>query len=306
MAEGDIFKAVPPNTAASKREALAALARGGTSARDAYMQSIEAQKADQSGVMRDILDRATAINAPEAGEQLAAEAAPGMDRRGQALLGARSSTASTLDAIAAANRAYMDQVSAATPIVEARARQALAERRAREAEELTPGKLISQLGGLEVLRSIAEARNAGDTRYEYGAAQDNRFDEKTGKMTNKPAAPGTFNFRGDLVPRNATMGETATDVAEEVGLGKQYGPALTPPTTAPKKLTQGAHRADVVRRVQEHASPATAEEFELTIGAAKNLGEALTLVSALDDEELKSRGVSRDVLRRWVTDYFGA
>lgn len=300
---GDLFDAAAAQNTASQREALAALATGGSKARDAYLAAQQAQTADKASVMRDILDRSTQIGAPEAGALHQAQAAPRMDLRATALAGSSTSNQALLGSLAAANKNYFDQVAAAMPIVRERSLMERDARAAKEAEEQAGiAAILKQLGGVGMAQGFAET---------YQGTQ--RFEPQ---VEVPGAKPGTFNFNGVLKPREATRDESAEEFGEQVGLPPGAGRALIGPAKAEPKPTQTAHRADVTKRVAQHASANTYDTFldvitgrpktETTpaVPAATSYAAAMKRVNGLTDEQLKAVGVSKDVLVRWLTDYF--
>jgi hypothetical protein len=300
MAEGDIFGAVPANTESTKRAALAALARGGTQAKDAYLAGLKAQQDDKGAILRDILDRATALNAPEAAASMQATAAPALDRRAAALTSARGSSADLFAALDAAHRNYFDEVNAATPIVQARAQQALADAAAKKAE--TDGgiaAILKELGGVGMAKGYAETYQ-GDPRF-VPQTQVVGADKNFAPVA---AKPGTFNFNGVLKPRTPTAQESADDFGNAVGLPPGAGRALLGAPRPAAKPTQAAHRADVLGRVAQHASPGTADAVQRTLAISKSLADALTNIADTSDADLKKNGVSRAALTQWVRDYY--
>ena len=279
-----IFDAAEAQNTATQREALAALATGGSKARDAYLAAQQAQKADKAAVMRDIMDRSTQIAAPEAGVLHQAQAAPRMDLRATALAGSATSNQNLLGTLAAANKNYFDQVAAAIPIVKQRALIERDERAAKAQQEMTPGKIISALGGQTV---------AGKALEEAVGRQRGDFHER---------ARDVLTF-GLARRKDSTI---ANEIAEEAGLPTGYGAALLPKKPAAKKPSQGAYRTDVTRRVQQHASPPTAKAFNDIVAVSKNLPDALATLDASSDEELEEDygTLDRAALARWIADYY--
>ena len=299
----DDWAAADKTNTDAKRRALEALAKGGSDELRAFQRAQQALAADRQRTIQSAMEDAVAIRAEDAGAALQPIVEAPFDRRATYLKDQAASTAALGNIVGQANSNYFSQVAAAKPFLAAFAEA----QRQKRMEEEGMDDILRRLGGVGVVEGLitaqAQKRNPGDVRHEYGPAMDNRFDEKTGKMTNKPAAPGTFNFRGDLEPRNATMEETASDVAEELGLPKEFGPALLKEQKKAKP-TQAAHRISVIERVQRHASPGTVDAFERTVAKAGSLAKALDLLKETPEKDLRKNGVSPAVLRRWLTDYY--
>lgn len=329
----DIYEASKAQTTASQREALAALARGGTAERDAYLAAQRAQKGDQEQVYRQIMERATAIGAPAgAVTEMQAAAQPGFDRRAAALLGAKSSGETALGQISAAHSNYFDQVNAAVPLVKARsdeireanrikAEQEEADRKMRillqqmqleranldyetaaqraasaSGDDMTPGKIISRLGGRTV---------AGNVLRQAATEQAADFSERRGAN-----GPGS-------APRS--VGAIADEIGGRVGLPAGYGSTLLG-ITAPKEqrpsqmLTDANAQAELAARearlrlldtAKRAASKMTYFEFEkaVDVGEEGGMQAALDYVNGLKSDYLKRNGVSRTALLDWVRRY---
>lgn len=331
MTEG-IYGAAKENTAASKREALAALARGGTTERDAYLAAQESQTTDKARVLSEIMDRATRLGAGAAGAEMQAAAQPGFDRRSQALLGARSSAEGALGQITAANSNYFDQVDAAVPIIKARtdeineanrikaeqeaadreldfqikqlalmtaqenARGAAARASGASGKEMTPGKIIGALGGQTL---------AGNVIRQAATEQAGDFSERRGAN-----GPGS-------APRS--LGAIADEVGGRVGLPAGYGSSLVG-ITGPKPqrpsqvLTDANAQAELAARearlrlldtAKRAASKGTYFEFEkaVDVGEADGMQAAIDYVNGLKSDYLKRNGISRTALLDWVRRY---
>ena len=322
MTEG-IYGASEENTNASKREALAALARGGTAERDAFLASQEAARGDQSRVLQQIMDRATKLGAGGAGAEMAAAAQPGFDRRSQALLGAQGSAEAALGQITASNSNYFDQVNAAVPIVKARTDEIVAAAKAKAEQERLDRELELQIKQMALMAAEAKAR--GDSG---GGGVDELSDSE---LKNRLMGAAAVQRKTQpMQPPKKIMGlklpqlsqeASARRIGVEAGLDPSRVFGLVPNKTpakkpAPAKSSQTTHRTNVTQRVQKHASKNTYETFlnlvagepatatDPAIPPVRSMAEALREVKKFPDAELKRLGVSRDALTRWLTDYF--
>lgn len=343
MAAGDIYKASEANTTASQREALAALARGGTAELQAFQAAQQQQRADQGDVMRQILDRASSLNAGAAGQEMAAKASPALDLRAQALASMHSSNEAAMGQIGAANKDYFDQVNAAVPLVKARSDEINAAAAAKAQQEeadrqmrlaIQQMQLEGQYASLE--NTQAAGRNAAakasapkelsdaqlKTRL-LGAANVAKDDlaarrQATALNGAKPMA-GDVRMTDQLNndPANASLVDLARRIGVDAGIDpmRVYG-IIAAPAGKAVKPTQVAHRTDVVSRVQQHASPNTYDTFiDIIVGRrdadgktiatpATSYAAAMSQVKSLTDAQLKAVGVSRTALSNWLADYF--
>lgn len=323
------FDEAQQQTDASKRQALAALAEGGSAGLADYkaaQQQLASQKADAAKMA---LARAAAINAPEAGAELAAHgsltgrpeaayvppAGAIYDRYSTDSQRAATARQQAMADINAANSSYFEQVNAARPIAEAAAAQALAAKKAKEAEFNPIVEALKSVGGIGAARALAN-----DGLEPEAQRQASDFSERRG--ANGPgSAPRTIDEIRDERLRGRT---------EDLGLPSWYASALR---VAPKGPTaseaRDAHRADVVTRAQQHASPGTVDALHRTIAASGSLAEALSNLADTPDDDyqaedknhvplvdkdgrpvmiqgLRSRGVSRSALTNWIRDYYSA
>lgn len=336
MAAGDIYKASEAQTTASQREALAALARGGTAERDAYLAGVKAQQEDRGRVLQDIMARATDLNAGAAGAELAAAAQPGMDRRSQALLAAQQSSANALAPITEANRVYFDQVNAAVPLVKARSDEineanrlkAIAEEQDRQMrlaiQQMQLEGQYASLANTQQAGANARARAAGGgggagslsdselrTRL-TGAAQVAKSDleqrrQSTALQPGMQARAGDVRMTDQLNddPANAPLHELARRIGVAAGIDpmRVYG-VVSAPEQKPIKTTQAAHRLNVVDRVERYASDNTALAFTEIVAASSSYAKALQTLAGIDKDQLRADKVSTDVLKRWLSDYY--
>lgn len=320
MAAGDIYKASEAQTTASQREALAALARGGTAERDAYLASQQAQQGDQQRIMAEILSRATAIGAPAgaAGEMQAA-AQPGFDRRAMALAGAQGSAATALDQITKANSNYFDQVNAAVPLVKARSDEINEANRIKAEQAEADRQLRYQLAQMQLARSgldfdTAAAKAAADraSAASGGDLSDSELRTRlvgaarAEKASTPPRVASVFGAKVAL-PKGSDE-SVARRIGTNAGVpaSRVFGLLPDPKVSAPKQVTpkQATHRQGVLDRVVKHASDKTAGLIINITADAGSYADALNLLREETDADLKKAGISRSATERWLRDYY--
>lgn len=318
----------------AKAAALAALARGGSAALDAYKAAQEQQAALKKQAATSALQRAAAIGATAAGEELAAgghlagtaEAAGGRSAnqifdvyaQDQARAGAARSQA--LADMAGQNTQYFNQLNAARPIVEGRAKAAwdakeaariLAEQRAmqaeldrqaaREAREQAQAwriedrqmrlqdrastraeKAAKEMTPGSIINALGGQKVAGTVLRKAVGAQRKNVHERARDI-------GTF---GLARRKDSTI---ANEIARSIGLPHGYGQALTG-LTAPKPATprQAAHRTDVTTRVQKYASRNTFDSFlDVVNGRPESEAEDGTVIPKIPPATSLAAAVAR-------------
>lgn len=307
MAEG-LFDQAQKVTNDASRQALAALARGGSGALAEYKAGQEQLSVQKQATATMALERAAAIGAPAAGELLAKEgsmtgrpegglvpaAGAIYDRYAQDSERAGTARSNALADMSRANSNYFAQIQAARPIVEGNAR-AKAAMQAKAVKDTTLKDLFTQYGGQENFKSAVGAQ---------ANAQADDFSERRG--ANGPgSAPRPFlGIAQDSATRLGLPAPASGAMAVE--LAKER--ATADKANAPKPMNQAAHRADVVARVRKSASPNTSLAFNEIAGSKSTLAAALALMDdpeSFDLDQLKKDGVSRKVLERWLADYYG-
>ena len=321
MAAGDIYKASEAQTNASQREALAALARGGTAEKDAYLASQKAQQDDQARIMQEILARATAIGAPAgAAAEQQAGAQPGFDRRALALAAAQGSGATALDQISKANSNYFDQVNAAVPIVKARSDEINAANALKAQQEEADRQLRLQLADMQLAEAqarlgntVQSGRNAAAKASGGGDLSDSELRTRLTGAARATAEASPLKNLSVFGVRLPQLSESAR--ARNIGVESGIDPArvfglINPPKAAKAPTTkvtpaEQTRRIDVINRVRQHASDKTAGLVVNIVADASNFQKALALLAEEDDKDLKKAGISRQATERWLRDYYG-
>lgn len=315
----------------AKAAALAALARGGSGAlaeHQAAQQQIAVLKQQAAeGALR----RAAQIGAGAAGAELAGAAGGAgqvYDRYSQDAGRAGQIRQQAMADLAGANSQYFEQLNAARPIVEGRAKAAwdakeaariLAEQRemqaeldrqqAREWREQDRQWKLEDRAASQAERA-AKASSAGRVDSLSDSELKVRLQGAAAvQRATQPVQPPKklAGLRLPQLSQSATARrigvEAGLDPARVFGLVPPKAPAAKKPAATPK---QGAHRADVTARVQKHASKPTALAFNDILSLTKSLPEALSTLDQTSDKELREDygNLDREALKRWITDYY--
>ena len=328
MAAGDIYKASEEQTSASQREALAALARGGTAELQAFQAAQQQQSADKGDVLRQILDRATSLGAGAAGQELAAKVSPSLDLRSQALASMHSSNESAMGQIGAANSNYFDQVNAAVPLVKARSDEINEANRIKAEQEAAQRDLERQLAEMRLMGEYASLENtqaagrnaAAKASGGGGDLSDSELKTRLlGAASAKKAATPNLEVFGVKLPQLSQTAQ-ARKIGVEAGLdparvfGVTLPKAVTPPRPSQQLADQRAQaemaavqaRLNLIETAKRAASKGTFFELEKAIDrgeAEQSMQAAIDYVNGLDAGYLKRNSISRPALLDWVKRY---
>ncbi len=298
------FDQAQQQTDAAKAAALAALASGGSQAMAAHKAAQEQQGALRAEAVRSALVRASAIDADEAGADLAANgsmaglaeagAVPGVgaiyDRYAADQGRAGAARTQAMGDMAKANSNYFSQVNAARPIVEGNARaarasavakiveaqrkeQEAAAKAAKQEERDSQRDIFDLYGGVEGFRDVV--KNNADIQNDSWAVQ--RGANGPGS-TPKPYA------------------QIATEEAERSGLARPVAGAIG--------LRLGRERAEDEARRAKEADKATSAERRANVSAAeaaKLRGDRLYSDASADiEDELQGGALTYDGLVRYL------
>lgn len=325
----DAFDAAKNETDQARKGLLQAIAQGGTAARQAYEAQQAQLQAQRASAVEQLARDSGVIGAPEAQlAELRRRVGQTYDTQIGALGNAAASRSADMAQRQAAGESYLSQVDAAIPVLRAQGDRQRAQLQAEAEEKARDRELRTMLSEMQLARAgldfdtAAERASASRATAAAKAAGTARGDDLSDselrtrllgaaqlRTEAAPVQPKNLSVFGVKLPQ---LGQTS--IARNAGIDAGITPSrvagvLQPKSTAARKPTQAAHRADVVSRVQRHASPSTSKAFIDIVGLTKTLPEAISALDSSTDKELREdygSGISRDVLKRWMTDYFGA
>lgn len=332
----DAYDAAKNETDQARRGLLAAIAQGGTAARQAYEQQQAQLQAQRAASLDQIARDSGVIGAPEAQlADLRRRIAGSYDTRIGALGDAAASRSAELAQQQAAGEAYLGKVDAALPVLKAQGDRQLAQLRA-DAEEKARDRDLQQmlaemrlqgaamdLEGKQASVATAKAKAAAPTTPAKVISNLGGVDA-TRNLIRQDAETAAADFsvrRGANGPGSAptSAGSLANMAAVRLGLPDGYGAALTaqkPPApprpsqvladaNAQAELDARNRRLSLLETAKRAASPKTYFELEKAIVAGETDGmqAALDYVARLKDDYLKRNGISRAALTDWVRRY---
>lgn len=305
MSDLKAFGEAQAETDAAKAAALAALARGGSSALAEHQAAIAQDVALKQAATEGALRRAAGINAEAAGDAIAKggslvgrpEAIPGMstnaifDRYSQDRQRAGAARQQAMADLAAGNANYFAQVNASRPAAEAHALAALAKQR--QSDDLSDSELRTRLLG--AARANEAASPLKDLSV-FGVKLPQLSETTRARNVGVDAGIDPARVYGVLAPPE---GRQPKQVRPTQVLADQKAQAELDARAARLKLLDTARRA---------ASTGTYAELEKAIDVGEeqqDLQAAVDYVDSLDDGYLKRNRISRSALLDWVTRYGG-
>lgn len=166
--QGNFYQRLPGQIDQNQLGALQALATGGTAAHQAYMGGINAVQADKQSAVSGALQRANAINAGQAGQDLSGRIAAPYDRATTSMQSGDAATKAYLATRAGDVGSYMNEVKAAIPASELLTTQKIAAAQAKAAGTNKPD-FNTILGGAKELQAQAAETALGQAKTQSAA-----------------------------------------------------------------------------------------------------------------------------------------